>query len=127
MQQQFFINQNSTLPTLRMELINDGRNDFKKFHEAIENAEITFTMTNTDTGVIKIANEKAYIVEKEGDGCEEQYLICYQWRPRDTKEKGVFEGVFNIHFDGTLTSEYTTYPKGDLVMPIREKLIIVIQ
>lgn len=127
MQQQFFINQYSTLPTLRMELINDGRNSFRKFHEAIENATITFTMTNVDTNVIKIANAEAYIAEKEGDGCETQYLICYQWKPRDTKEKGVYEGVFNIEFDERMSSEYTTYPKGNLVMPIREKLIIVIQ
>lgn len=127
MQQQFFIKQYSTLPTLRMELINDGRNDFKKFHEAIKNATITFTMVNADTGVIKIANAEAFITPKEGDGCEEQYLICYQWKNRDTKDKGVFEGYFNITFDGTLSSEYSTYPKGDLIMPIREKLIIIIQ
>lgn len=126
MQQQFFINQYSTLPYLLLEVINDGRNDYKKIHEALENATITFSMVNTDTGVIKIANEKAYIVEKEGNNCETQYLICYQWKSRDTKEKGVYEGFFNIHFDGTLTSEYTTYPKGDLIVPIKEKLIIVI-
>ena len=30
---EFFINQNSTLPPLKMELINDGRNDFHKFFE----------------------------------------------------------------------------------------------
>lgn len=127
MQQQFFINQNSTLPILRMELINDGRNDFKKFHECIQNATITFTMVNADTGVIKISNEKAYICEKEGNGCESQYLICYQWKKRDTKDKGIYEAYFNIEFDGTLTSEYTTYPEGNLIMPIREKLLIIIQ
>lgn len=127
MQQQFFINQHSTLPTLRMELINDGRNDFKKFYDIIQNAEITFTMTNCDTNVIKIANEKAYLSKREVDGCTDQYLICYQWKPRDTKEKGVYEGVFTLHFDGTLTSETDTYPKGDLIMPIREKLMIIIQ
>ena len=125
--QTFFLKKHSTLPVLRLQLINDGRHDFKKFHEAIENASITFTMTNTETNVIKIANAEAYIAEKEGEGCETQYLICYKWKPRDTKEKGVYEGVFNIHFNEDLTSEYTTYPNGDLIMPIREKLIIVIE
>lgn len=127
MTQQFYINQFSELPILRLQLINDGRHDFKKFHEAIENASITFTMTNTDTGVIKIANEEAYIAEREVEGCDTEYLICYKWKPRDTKEKGVYEGIFNIHFNGNLTSEYTTYPKGDLIVPIREKLIIIIR
>jgi hypothetical protein len=41
---EFFINKNSTLPKLKMELINDGRNDFRNFYEKIQNATITFTM-----------------------------------------------------------------------------------
>ena len=127
MHQQFFINQNSVLPNLLLEIVNDGRNDFNKFYDVVKNADITFTMTNMDTNVIKIANEKAHIVKRNKEGCVEEYLICYEWKPRDTKEKGTFEGVFTIHFDGLLTSEYTTYPKGDLIVPIREKLIITIQ
>ena len=94
--QSFFLKRHSTLPILRMELINDGRHDFKKFHDAIENSTITFTMINTETNVIKIANAEAYIAEKEGDGCETQYLICYKWKKRDTKDKGIYEGYFNI-------------------------------
>lgn len=123
----FFINQYSTLPQLRMELINDGRSDFKKFWEVIQNATITFTMTNVDTSVIKISNAPCYIKLRENGGCEEQYIICYDWKPRDTKEKGTFEGEFQITFNDDITSETTTYPSGDLLMPIREKLIIVIQ
>ena len=34
---EFFINKNSTLPKLKMELVNDGRNDFRKFYEKIQN------------------------------------------------------------------------------------------
>lgn len=128
MHQQFVINQHSVLPILRLELINDGRNDYKKFYEAIQNCSITFTMTNIDTKVIKIANADAYLAKREGGGCEEQYLICYQWNPRDTKEKGTYEGVFTLHFNGTLSNENgNSYPKGDLIVPIREKLFIYIQ
>ena len=32
---EFFINKNSTLPVLKLELIRDGRNDFHKFFELI--------------------------------------------------------------------------------------------
>ena len=36
---EFFINKNSTLTSnLKMELINDGRNDFRMFYEKIQNA-----------------------------------------------------------------------------------------
>ena len=44
---EFFINKNSTLPYLKMELVNDGRNDFRKFYEKIQNATIKFNMYDT--------------------------------------------------------------------------------
>lgn len=128
MHQQFFINKDSVLPILRMELIYDGRHDFNKFWDAIQDSDITFTMTNVDTKVIKIANAPCYIKLREIDGCVDQYVICYDWKKRDTKERGTYEGVFTINFNGNLTSETdTSYPKGDLIMPIREKLMITIQ
>ena len=41
---EFFINKDSNLPPLKMELINDGRNDFRMFFEKIQNATIKFNM-----------------------------------------------------------------------------------
>ena len=35
---EFSINKNSTLPVLKLELIQDGRNDFQKFHDKVQNA-----------------------------------------------------------------------------------------
>lgn len=127
MHQQFFINQNSNLPTLAVELVYDGRGDFHKLWDAIQNADITFTMTNVDSGIIKIANAPAYIKEKEGEGCVTEYIICYDWKKRDTKEKGTYKGVFTINFSDDLTSEETVYPTGDLIVPIREELMIIIR
>ena len=125
--QEFYINQNSTLPALRMELIEDGRHDYNKFFEAIQNADITFTMVNLDTGITKIAKAPCYIKLKEGDGCVEQYVICYDWKERDTKEKGVFKGLFTIKFNGNLKNDNYTYPTGTLEMPIRDDLYITIK
>ena len=121
----FYIRQNSVLPTLRMELIEDGRHDFNKFHELIQNSTVTFTMTNKDTGVVKVAKAPAYIKPKEGGGCVDQYLICFDWRKHDTKEKGVFSGLFEITFGQVKNDEYT-YPTGNLIMPIREELNIIV-
>lgn len=124
--QEFYIKQNSELPILSMEIIYDGRSDFNKFHDSIQNSEITFTMTNMDTNVIKIANAPCYIKRREKDGCVEQYLICYQWKKRDTREVGRYKGEFKISF-GEIKGESITYPKGDLIMPIREDLLITIE
>lgn len=123
--QYFYIRQNSTLPTLRMELIEDGRHDFRKFYESVQNCTITFTMVNVDTKITKIAKAPCYIKLKEDDGCVDKYVICYDWKPRDTKETGTFKGAFELTF-GEIKSDETEYPTGNLNMPIREELTIVI-
>jgi hypothetical protein len=110
-----------------MELIEDGRHNFNKFHEAIQGATITFTMVNVDTNVTKVAKGKAYIKLREGDDCTENYVICYDWKERDTKEAGTYKGVFEIVFDSSLKNDEYTYPSGILNMPIREELMIVIR
>ena len=121
----FYIRQNSTLPTLRMELIEDGRHDFRKFYESVQNCTITFTMVNVDTKITKIAKAPCYIKLKEDDGCVDKYVICYDWKPRDTKETGTFKGTFELTF-GEIKSDETEYPTGNLNIPIREELTIVI-
>ena len=123
--QYFYIRQNSTLPTLRMELIEDGRHDFRKFYESVQNCTITFTMVNVDTKITKIAKAPCYIKLKEDDGCVDKYVICYDWKPRDTKEAGTFKGTFELTF-GQIKSDETEYPTGNLNMPIRETLNIII-
>lgn len=123
--QYFYIRQNSTLPTLRMELIEDGRHDFRKFYESVQNCTITFTMVNVDTKITKIAKAPCYIKLKDDDGCVDKYVICYDWKPRDTKETGTFKGTFELTF-GEIKSDETEYPTGNLNIPIREELTIVI-
>lgn len=126
MAQFFYIKQYSTLPTLRMELIEDGKHDFHKFHECIQSADITFTMVNIDTNVTKVAKGKAYIKLRENDDCTEQYVICYDWKAHDTKEAGSYEGTFEINFNGNIKNDEYTYPSGLLKAPIRESLLITI-
>lgn len=125
--QSFYIKRNSTLPSLRMEVINDGRHDFHKLMECIQGATVTFTMVNADTHVTKVARGNAYIKMRELETCDEQYVICYDWKARDTKEIGRYIGTFEIVFEGDIKNDEYSYPKGVLNMPIREELEIVIQ
>ena len=124
--QEFYINKDSLLPTLRIELIEDGRHDYNKMYEMLQNSSITFTMVNRDTGVTKIAKAPAYIKAREDGGCVEQYVICYDWKKRDVNEEGSFIGKFEIEFGEVKNDEYT-YPKGNLIMPIRDDLVITIK
>ena len=123
---QFSILKNATLPYLEIEPIQDCRNDFKKLYYAIQSATATFTMTNMDNGVKKIANAECYIVPVDDESCEEKLKIQYRWNKRDTSEEGVYVGVFKIKFNDDLEVDGMTFPKGELIVPIAEELQIVI-
>ena len=68
-------NDEKVLPILYMMLINDGRHDFHKFHEMIQNADIVFSMVDVETGVYKIANSPAFIKKIDDECCTEEYEI----------------------------------------------------
>lgn len=127
MAQLFTINKGAELPKLRMELIQDGKTDFRKYYLAIQAADsVTFTMTNLETGIKKIAKAPAEVVYDEESGCDERYLLQYTWKKRDTNESGTFVGHFHIVFNDQIVAEGMTFPKGELIVPIQENLIIQI-
>ena len=122
--QQFNIVQNATLPYLEMEVINDGRHNFDKIYIALQAADVTFNMIDNNNGIKKIVNKKCNIVPIENNGCVEKVKVQYQWNKNDTKEKGQFKGYFKVTFKDNIVMEDITFPKGDLIVPIAEKLII---
>lgn len=114
---EFFINKNSTLPVLKLELINDGRNDFHKFHEMVQNANIYFTMSDVITGVKRIAKKETGIelVVPQSDCVGEEYYLVYQFTEKETSVAGRYAAQFTIEFlDGS----------GTLIVPIREELFV---
>ena len=112
---EFFIKQNATLPTLKMQVVKDGRNDFRSFMDTLQNAIITFSMVNTDNGILKIASKPAYITEKFFDNPDapQEFYIYYNFTANDTKTPGRYMGEFSI-----------TTTEGELIVPIRESLFI---
>ena len=117
---EFFIRKDSLEPVLKMQLIQDGRNDFRKFYQGLENAMLSFSMKKVETGEYVILNKAAGIVQKtEIDPINDpEYYIYYRWQPTDVMEEGRYQGQFLIEFltDGT-----------QLVAPVREDLYINIQ
>lgn len=114
---EFLINKGATLNKLKLDLINDGRNDFHRFHEAVQNANITFTMTDVITGVKKIAKKPTGIelVEPQSDCVGEEYRLVYKFTAKDTAVAGRYVAQFEIDFlDGS----------GLLIVPIREALYV---
>lgn len=128
MAQEFFIRKGSVNPVLRMELIKDGRYDFKKamIDNAIQDSVVKFYMKDVETDLLKVAKADADIVLAQEEGCEEKYILQYKWKERDTKKEGIYEGWFEINFNGDLKEEGVDYPSGKMRVPIQEKLQIII-
>lgn len=127
MTQEFYINASATLPVLRIELINDGRYDFDKIHEALQDAKITFWMKNDETGIMKISNADTELKIENSPGCEERIVIQYNWKAKDTKTSGIYKGWFEIDFNGNISQNGIEYPNGKLIVPIQEDLLIYIK
>lgn len=128
--QEFFIRQSAVLPVLRMELIEDGRYDFHKakINNALQDSEVVFSMKDTETGLLKISKAKAIIKNADTEGCEDKYVLEYDWQPRDTAKPGIYEGWFDIKFNGDVVEEGVDYPNaGILRVPIAESLLIYIR
>lgn len=125
---EFIIKKGSVNPVLRMELIKDGRYDFKKsmIDNAIQDSVVKFYMKDVETDLLKVAKADADIVLAQEEGCEEKYILQYKWKERDTKKEGTYEGWFEINFNGNLKEEGVDYPSGKMIVPIQEKLQIVI-
>lgn len=114
---EFFIREDSTEPILKMQLVQDGRNDFRNFHEKLANSSIYFSMKDTTTGIPKVINQSGGIVSKTptSPNSNIEYYIYYKWKKQDVKKSGRFEGQFIIYFHDDNT---------ELIVPIRENLYI---
>lgn len=115
---EFFIKKNATLPILKMQVVKDGRSDYNKMMNLIEESAIFFSMVDTETGIPKIISRPAGFVNKVFVNPDQgpEYYIYYQFTNKDTKKTGRYEGQFLLKND-----------EGVLILPIREKLYINIQ
>jgi hypothetical protein len=113
----FYINKNATLPVLKLELIQDGINNYTHFFDLVQNANIYFSMTDIKTGIKHISRKLAGLsLKTQYVGCSvEEYYLAYQFSVKDTSKPGTYVGQFTIEFlDGS----------GTLIVPIREELYI---
>ena len=111
----FYINKNSTLPVMKLDVIQDGRYDAKGIYELIQNSNIYFSMSELETGVKVIGKRPALCIPKYSECGYDEYYIGYQFSERETKKPGTYVGQFTIEF----LNGY-----GTLIVPIREELYI---
>lgn len=61
---EFTIGQNATLPLLKLQVVNDGLQDYDSMMKFIETSSIFFSMVNTENGIPKVYTKSAGFVEK---------------------------------------------------------------
>jgi len=113
---EFFIKKNSTLPILKVQIIKDGRLDFREFDNLTNSSTITFSMKDVETDMDVIVNKPAFVIKKTnttGDGPEEDYFVYYQFTRKETRKMGRFQAEFKI-----------TNSQGEIILPLRNKLFI---
>ena len=128
--QEFFIKAGSNYPSLRMELIEDGRYDFHKakINNALQDSDVVFSMKDIETGILKVSKAKAVIKNADTEGCEDKYVVEYDWQTRDTAKPGIYEGWFDIDFKGDVVEAGVDYPSaGKLRIPVTEDLLIYVR
>ena len=90
--QYFYIRQGSTLNTLRMELVKDGRYDFMKashFDNALQNADITFTMKDENDN-LRISNAECVLAKAEMGSCDEPFMVPLKYILMETLQRKVW-------------------------------------
>jgi hypothetical protein len=99
----FFIKKNSTLPLIKLPLLQSIREQYDITDEMLENVAVTFSMQNADTGVYQIANVAANLVVNTDRATypdEVEYTLTYKFKLKDTKKPGRFTGEFKLDFLG---------------------------
>ena len=116
MAQHFFIKKDSTLPIIKMKVVNDGRFDYKKIFDRLENAAVTFSMVD-EKGIPRVYNQQGLLIAVDKENCieDEEFYIGYQFKLKDTKKVGCYKAEFILDFldDG-----------ASLIVPIRQDLFV---
>ena len=86
---EFFIKRTATLPTISIDIIRNGKNDYER--DIIESGStVYFSMKNADTNEYKIINEDTVVTENS---------IHFQFKNKHTKKNGRFIGEFILKTD----------------------------
>jgi hypothetical protein len=99
----FFIKKDSTLPELKYPLIQHVREKYDITDSMLENVAITFSMTDADTGLYRIANVPASLVinnDRPEYPDEVRYTLVYKFTLKDTRKAGRYLGEFKLDFLG---------------------------
>jgi hypothetical protein len=118
---EFFIRQGASDPILKLELIDDGKNDMSSFNDLLENADIRFEMSDSVTQEPEILDGLCLVTTRTKlyHQTTTEYYITYRFTSEQTSKIGKYEGKVIVQFRDT-----DLIPTSKLILPVREKLYI---
>ena len=119
----FFIKKNSTLPTLKYPLTEKVMEQYDITEDMLGNVAITFSMTDAETGLYRIANVPARLIinrNRPQFPDETEYTLAYNFKLSNTKKSGRYLGEFTVDF---LSEEFGC---GKIKFPTNEQINIII-
>jgi len=117
----FFIKKDSTLPLLKLPLTQHTMEQYDITPDMLENVAVTFSMTDAETGLYRIANVAGNLVVNNNRPeypDEVEYTLTYKFKLSQTRKAGRFLGEFKLDFLG----EYC----GKITLPTQNKINIQI-
>ena len=117
----FFIKKDSTLPVLKYPLTQHTMEQYDITPDMLENVAVTFSMTEADSGLYRIANVAGNLVVNNNRPeypDELTYTLTYKFKLSQTRKAGRFLGEFKLDFLG----EYC----GKMTLPTQNKINIQI-
>ena len=113
---EFFIKSGANLPALKMQVISDGRSDFKSVIENLEGVKVFLSMVDVTTGINKIALAPCDIITETNPDGSLSYFIYYKFTTKNTNKPGRYKVEFFIQ-----------NAEGNLNLPIKDSLFVNVQ
>ena len=117
----FFIKKDSTLPVLKFPLTQHTMEQYDITPDMLENVAVTFSMTEADSGLFRIANVAGNLVVNNNrpDYPDElTYTLTYKFKLSQTRKAGRYLGEFKVDFLGENC--------GKITLPTQNKINIQI-
>jgi len=117
----FFIKKDSTLPVLKFPLTQHTMEQYDITPDMLENVAVTFSMTEANTGLFRIANVAGNLVvnnDRPNYPDELTYTLTYKFKLSQTRKAGRYLGEFKVDFLGENC--------GKITLPTQNKINIQI-
>lgn len=121
----FYIKQNSNFPELKYPLTQKILEKYGISTAMLENVAVTFSMTNIETGIYRVANVAANLIispDRALYPMDEYYTLQYKFKLSDTKKTGTFLGEFVLDFLGDGCSKMKLPIDDDIIISISSSI-----